>query len=83
LQKKTQKTTPNYSAGEQGVRHAGNIFDSGRGRVVKEDLKENLKEAMFDVEHASGTHATGYSTIPAEVENRDRFIFAAFLMAWS
>jgi hypothetical protein len=37
---------------------------------VKEDLKENLKEAMFDVEHALGMYATGYCTIPAEVENR-------------
>jgi len=34
---------------------------------VKEDLKEYLKEAMFDVEHALGMYATGYCTIPAEV----------------
>jgi hypothetical protein len=46
-------------------------------------VKENLKEAMFDVEHALGMYTTGYCTFPAEVKNRDRFIFAVSLLAWS
>ena len=33
---------------------------------MREDLKEKLKVAMFDVEHALSMYATGYCTIPAE-----------------
>ncbi len=33
---------------------------------MKQDMKEKLKEAMFDVEHALGMYASGYCTIPAE-----------------
>lgn len=33
---------------------------------MKQDLKEQLKEGMFDVEHALGMYASGYCTIPAE-----------------
>lgn len=33
---------------------------------MKEDLKEKLEGAMFDVEHALGMYASGYCTIPAE-----------------